>query len=205
MSRPARCSFVRQKCSPSRLCRFVYVAPFNRAPPDLDLSRAEAHPFSPLQSSRFASCPSSLSFRPRFTPSSTATSWAPSSAFLCASPRVEATKAPFSSRFTDAHYLPPDSCVIALFETHFDRTRSRDYAALTEEPDEFGDAEEDPEPCRTADEMGDAEEEGLKISTTSFEELKKALPSLTRSVQGEILWEVSSGSCVGVEGARDRS
>lgn len=39
--------------------------------------------------------------------------------------------------------------------------------------------------------MGDAEEEGLKISTTSFEELKKALPSLTRSVQGEILWEVS--------------
>lgn len=41
--------------------------------------------------------------------------------------------------------------------------------------------------------MGDAEEEGLEISKVLFEELKKALPSLTRSVQGEILWEVSLG------------
>lgn len=86
---------------------------------------------------------------------------------------------------------PPHSCAIALFETHFDGTRAKDFAALTEEPDEFGDAEEDPQPCRTTDDMGDAEEEGLEISKVSFEELKKALPSLTRSVQGEILWEVS--------------
>jgi hypothetical protein len=56
----------------------------------------------------------------------------------------------------------------------------------------FGDAEEDPQPCRTSDDMGDAEEEGLEISKVSFEELKKALPSLTRSVEGEILWEVRS-------------
>ncbi|ORY54375.1 hypothetical protein BCR35DRAFT_296731 [Leucosporidium creatinivorum] len=81
-------------------------------------------------------------------------------------------------------------CAIALFETHFDGTRAKDFAALTEEPDEFGDAEEDPQPCRTSDDMGDAEEEGLEISKVSFEELKKALPSLTRSVQGEILWEI---------------
>lgn len=84
-----------------------------------------------------------------------------------------------------------NSCAIALFETHFDHDRLREFASLTEEPDEFGSNEEDPQPCTTADEYGPAEPEGMVISKVKFEEMKKTLPSLTRSVQGEILWEVS--------------
>lgn len=83
------------------------------------------------------------------------------------------------------------SCIISLFESYFDQNRAADFEALTTEPDEFGTAEEDPEPCRTADELGEADDEDREISRVSFEELKKALPSLTRSVSGEILWEVS--------------
>lgn len=81
-------------------------------------------------------------------------------------------------------------CAIALFETHFDRMRSNDFNALLEEPDEFGEAEEDPEPCSKDDDMGLAEADGMKISTTSFADLKAMLPNLTRSVQTEILHEV---------------
>lgn len=85
----------------------------------------------------------------------------------------------------------PDSCAIALFETHFDRTRAHDFAALTEEPDDFDERAEDPEPFHSSDDMGEGDDEGMKISKVSFEELKKSLPSLTRSVQAEILHEVS--------------
>lgn len=83
-------------------------------------------------------------------------------------------------------------CAIALFETHFDRSRSNDYRALMEEPDDFGEQEEDPEPCYKSDDMRPGDDEEMKIATTSFEELKGMLPDLTRSIQSDILSEVSS-------------
>lgn len=66
---------------------------------------------------------------------------------------------------------------------------------MTEEPDEYAPADEDPEPCTNSDDLGEGEEDGKKICTVSFAELKKALPSLTRSTQGEILWEVRCRDC----------
>lgn len=80
--------------------------------------------------------------------------------------------------------------LIALFETHFDRNRSREYEALMEEPDEFGDAEEDPEPCTKDDDYGVGDDPSMKICTVDFEQLKKKLPNLTKSVMGEVLSEV---------------
>lgn len=48
------------------------------------------------------------------------------------------------------------------------------------------------------DECGPGEPEGMVISKVKFEELKKGLPNLTRSIQGEILHEVSG--CGGLRG-----
>ncbi|GAA6008524.1 hypothetical protein JCM11491_004508 [Sporobolomyces phaffii] len=87
-------------------------------------------------------------------------------------------------------------CVISLFESHLDRGRSEEFQSLLEEPDEYQDAEENPEPWHgennngEADDFGDVEEEGKEISKVKFEDLKKKMPSLTRSVSGEILWQV---------------
>ncbi|GAA5881654.1 hypothetical protein JCM16303_005529 [Sporobolomyces ruberrimus] len=87
-------------------------------------------------------------------------------------------------------------CVIALFESHLDRGRNEEFQSLLEEPDEYQDAEENPEPWHgendngEADDFGDVEEEGKEISKVKFEDLKKKMPSLTRSVSGEILWQV---------------
>ncbi|KAK4706072.1 hypothetical protein P7C70_g115, partial [Phenoliferia sp. Uapishka_3] len=90
-----------------------------------------------------------------------------------------------------ALFCVPIAC-IALFESQFDHRSGRDYKALTEEPDEFGSADEDPDPCTQSDDIGAGEEEGKKICTVSFAELKAAMPSLTRSTQGEILWELKA-------------
>lgn len=78
-------------------------------------------------------------------------------------------------------------CCIALFETHFDRNRQRDLLALTEDPAEYTASDEDPEPFNELD-------SNLVISKVKFEDLKKRLPKLDRSVEGEILWEVRSYS-----------
>ncbi|KAM0786008.1 hypothetical protein ACM66B_006824 [Microbotryomycetes sp. NB124-2] len=79
---------------------------------------------------------------------------------------------------------------IALFETHFYSTRQQEFQALMEEPDEFTEDQEDPEPHTKDDEYGKGDEEGFKISTVKFQELKKKLPDLSRSLQVEILAEV---------------
>jgi hypothetical protein len=89
------------------------------------------------------------------------------------------------------------SSIIALFESHLDRKRPEEFQSLLEEPDEYQEPEEDPEPWHgendngEADEFGEPEEEGREISKVKFEDLKKKMPSLTRSVSGEILWQVS--------------
>ncbi|KAL8279633.1 hypothetical protein RQP46_007946 [Phenoliferia psychrophenolica] len=85
------------------------------------------------------------------------------------------------------------SACIALFESQFDHRRLQDFASLTEEPDEYAAADEDPEPYTQSDDIGEGDADGKKICIVSFAELKKALPSLTRSVQGEILWEIAMG------------
>ncbi|GAA5874877.1 hypothetical protein JCM1840_003912 [Sporobolomyces johnsonii] len=87
-------------------------------------------------------------------------------------------------------------CCIALFESHFDTKRSEDFQSLLAEPDEYQEPEEDPKPWRgandngAADDMGEPEAEGKEISRVKFEELKKKMPDLTRSTEGEILWQV---------------
>ena len=81
-------------------------------------------------------------------------------------------------------------CCIALFESHFDHRRLQDFASLTEEPDDYSPADEDPEPCTQSDDLSEGDEEGQKISIASFAQLKKALPNLTMSLQAEILFEV---------------
>ncbi|KAM0755923.1 calcium activated cation channel [Meredithblackwellia eburnea MCA 4105] len=90
-----------------------------------------------------------------------------------------------------ALFFIPLTC-IALFESYFDASRLEAFRNLTQEADEYSAADEDPEPCSQADEHGSAEPEGMKISTVPFSELKKALPSLTRSTEGEILWEIKA-------------
>lgn len=88
-------------------------------------------------------------------------------------------------------------CVIALFESHLDRKRAEDFQNLLEEPDEYKEPEEDPAPWHgendngEPDEFGDVEDEGKEIARVKFEDLKKKMPNLTRSVSGEILWQVS--------------
>ncbi|KAK4048507.1 Calcium channel yvc1 [Microbotryomycetes sp. JL201] len=79
---------------------------------------------------------------------------------------------------------------IALFETHFYSTRQQEFQALLEEPDEFTDAQEDPEAFTKDDEYGQGDDEGLQISTIKFEDLKKKLPDLSKSLQVDILAEV---------------
>ncbi|GAA5930927.1 uncharacterized protein JCM15063_002498 [Sporobolomyces koalae] len=87
-------------------------------------------------------------------------------------------------------------CVIALFESRFDKGRREEFYSLLEEPDEYQECEENPEPWNgenndgQADDCGDVEEEGKEICKVKFDELKKKMPSLTRSVSGEILWQV---------------
>lgn len=88
-------------------------------------------------------------------------------------------------------FFIPLAC-IALFESQFDHRRQRDFASLLVEPAEFSPSDEDPEPCTQTDDFGEGDAEGSRIATTSFEELKRALPSLTRSTQGEILWELKA-------------
>lgn len=87
-------------------------------------------------------------------------------------------------------------CVIALFETHFDTHRLRDFESLTRELDEYGPEDEDPVACRIADDLGAADTEGYDVSKVAFAELKKVLPRLTRSTQTEILLEVSPSGFV---------
>lgn len=82
------------------------------------------------------------------------------------------------------------SVIISIYETHFDTARKRDFLALTQEEDPFTNNEEDPEPQDEDDQYGKGDK-GRKISTKSFEELKKGLPSLMRSTLGEILYEVT--------------
>ncbi|GAA5842733.1 hypothetical protein JCM3766R1_005766 [Sporobolomyces carnicolor] len=88
-------------------------------------------------------------------------------------------------------------CVIALFESHLDRKRAEDFQNLLEEPDEYKEPEEDPAPWHgendngESDEFGDVEDEGKEIARVKFEDLKKKMPNLTRSVSGEILWQVA--------------
>ncbi|KAI5480689.1 calcium activated cation channel [Pseudohyphozyma bogoriensis] len=60
-----------------------------------------------------------------------------------------------------------------------------DFASLTSEVDEYTEEDEDPKACSD-------EPDGMEISKVSFEELKKSLPSLTRSVSGEILWTLKN-------------
>lgn len=84
------------------------------------------------------------------------------------------------------------SCLIALFEAHFDHSRARDFASLTEEVEAFSSTEQDPTAWTEEDEFGIGDDEELIISRKSFEELRKGLPSLDRSTLGEILYEVSS-------------
>ncbi|GAA6060814.1 hypothetical protein JCM10212_000587 [Sporobolomyces blumeae] len=87
-------------------------------------------------------------------------------------------------------------CTIAMFESYFDKRRREEYLELLEEPDEYQDAEEDPSPWRgeeangDEDEMGPPEEEGKEISRVKFADLKAKMPNLTRSVSGEILWQI---------------
>ncbi|GAA5913307.1 hypothetical protein JCM8208_005205 [Rhodotorula glutinis] len=83
-------------------------------------------------------------------------------------------------------------CSIALFETHISPLKRKDLHALLEEPDDFQEPEEDPEPYRNAseDDADSGEPEGMEISRVSFADLKKRMPSLERSVEGEILFQV---------------
>lgn len=75
-------------------------------------------------------------------------------------------------------------CCIALFETHFDCNRQHDLLALTGNQAEYTASDKDPEPFNEPD-------SNLVILKVKFEDLKKQLPKLDRSVEGEILWEVS--------------
>ncbi|GAA6040060.1 hypothetical protein JCM8097_004760 [Rhodosporidiobolus ruineniae] len=82
--------------------------------------------------------------------------------------------------------------VIALYETHISPVRSSTLAALLDEPDEYQQPEEDPEPYRaTEGEEGEfghpGEEDGREISKVRFEELKAKMPDLTSSVEGKTL------------------
>ncbi|TNY22210.1 hypothetical protein DMC30DRAFT_362069 [Rhodotorula diobovata] len=83
-------------------------------------------------------------------------------------------------------------CGIALFETHISPLRKQDLDDLLQEPDDFQEPEEDPEPYRGASDNDEdpGEPEGMKISRVSFADLKKRMPSLERSVEGEILYQV---------------
>lgn len=98
-----------------------------------------------------------------------------------------------SSTSTDGRLLAR-RCSIALFETHISPLKKQDLHALLEEPDDFQEPEEDPEPYRNAseDDADSGEPEDMQISRVSFADLKKRLPSLERSVEGEILFQVRS-------------
>lgn len=87
------------------------------------------------------------------------------------------------------------SCAISLFETRISPLRASDLQDLLTEPDEFQSPEEDPEPYRPSsgdddDDRHPGEREGMQISRVKFKDLKKRLPSLERSVEGEILHQV---------------
>ncbi|BGP09070.1 Calcium channel YVC1 [Rhodotorula toruloides] len=84
---------------------------------------------------------------------------------------------------------------IALWETHLSPLRQKDMRDLLVEPDEYQQPEEDPEPFRTEDGEEDeydhaGEPEGMQISKVKFEDLKKKLPNLERSVAGETLYQL---------------
>ncbi|GAA6002851.1 uncharacterized protein JCM10292_001338 [Rhodotorula paludigena] len=86
-------------------------------------------------------------------------------------------------------------CAISLFETRISPLRASDLQDLLTEPDEFQSPEEDPEPYRPSsgeadDDRHPGEREGMQISRVKFADLKKRLPSLERSVEGEILHQV---------------
>ena len=87
-------------------------------------------------------------------------------------------------------FFPP-LCTIAIFETYLDKTRYSAFLSLSQDIDEFGPDAEDPEPQRTDDCYGPGEEDEKVISRVAFEDLKKVLPSLLRSTEGQILFEVS--------------
>lgn len=87
-------------------------------------------------------------------------------------------------------FFPP-LCIIAIFETYFDTTRHSAFLSLSQDIDEFGPGAQNPEPQRSDDEFGPGEEEEKVISRVSFEDLKNQMPSLLRSTDGQILWEVS--------------
>lgn len=87
-------------------------------------------------------------------------------------------------------FFPP-LCTIAIFETYFDTTRHSAFLSLSEDIDEFGPGAKDPEPQRSQDQFGPGEEEEKVICKVSFEDLKNQMPSLLRSTDGQILWEVS--------------
>jgi len=88
-------------------------------------------------------------------------------------------------------------CIIATWESYLDKGRHEEFLALLEEPDEYQDAEENPDAWHgdndngEADDMGDADEVGKEISKVKFEDLKKKMPNLEKSVTGDILWQVS--------------
>lgn len=87
-----------------------------------------------------------------------------------------------------------NSCAIAVFETHYDKSRQQEYEALLFEPIEFDDQDLDPAPYKGRDEFGEGEEQGLIMSKQKFKDLKDSLPDVTRSVQLEMLHQVSPHS-----------
>lgn len=82
--------------------------------------------------------------------------------------------------------------IIALYESRFDTARRREYLALLAEPDEFTEEDEDPQAAYVTDEFGQGEDREMILSKHSFAELKASLPSLVRSPEAEILYQVSS-------------
>lgn len=156
---------------------FVYVAPFNLieaviAPLEYCISRASYAKLNRVVMSV-------VFFLPLFVWSSLLTYFF---SFLFRGLRAE--------RF---EFFKSDSCTIALFETHFDSSRQKDYAALLVEPDEYSAEDRDPLPCYNDDEFGNGEDQGKVIARVSFEELEKSLPSLRKSATTLILDEV--GDC----------
>lgn len=87
-------------------------------------------------------------------------------------------------------------CIIASWESYLDKGRHEEFLALLEEPDEYQDAEENPDAWHgdndngEADDMGEPDEVGKEISKVKFEDLKKKMPNLEKSVTGDILWQV---------------
>jgi hypothetical protein len=78
------------------------------------------------------------------------------------------------------------SCFISVYETHFDMSREKEYAALLASPQVYTSQDEDPEVNAT-----DGEPEGMQIGRVKFEDLKAELPDLTKTGISMILDQVS--------------